>query len=507
MKKLLATSAAAALTLAGVVAGVQPAQAAGSTLNYGIGISPKSLEVRSSQYGNMAALFQAVYDGLTRAKPDGSIVPNLALSWQYDKTLTHLTMKLRKGVKFTNGEVFNAAAVKANLMAFQSGDSPDASNAASLKSVTFKASDPYTVTINLKDVDPAFLAYTARNMGLMQAPKTIGTDAAKSNPIGCGMYVYDNANSVAGSKYVFHKNTKYWNAKSIQWDNVTFPIIADATAQVNALKAGQMDASSIGTQDSAKALVAAGFADAPQFLDWWGLTFVDKAGRMGSALKDVRVRQAINYALDRNLILQSVANGQGKITSSVFASYSKGYDAKVASMYTYDVAKAKQLMADAGKSAGFTLEFGSTPLLGATLYQIIKDELAAINITVHYNDVPLGDFFSAILQPKYPVFWMRLERSGNDWQFVNFQLSRDAVWNPSGYGDATADALMSKIQHSQGAVQTKALKALNKYVTEQAWFAPVLVAQADFIYDSKVLKNVVAQAGNINPYLYNLKKA
>lgn len=505
MKKLLAASVATALAFGGVAAGTVQAQAAtGKSLTIAISLTPKSMEVRSSQFGNLAPLFQAAYDGLASALPNGSLKPNLALSWTYDKSLTKLTLKLRKGVKFTNGEVFNAAAVKANLMAFQKGDSPDASNAASIVSVTVK--DPYTAVVNLKAIDPAFVAYLGRNMGLMQAPKTIGTDAAKSTPVGAGMYVLDTANTIPGSSYVFTSNPKYWNPAVRKFDNLTIKIISDATAQANALRAGQIDASSV-SQSTVDSLKAAGLKIATQNLDWWGLTLVDRAGRMGSPLKNVKVRQAINYATNREAMRAVANNGIGLITSTPFAAYSKGHSAAVQNYYSFDVAKAKALLAEAGYPNGFTLNMPSTAVLGVNVYQAIKDQLGAIGITVNYTDVPLNEFFATILTPKFPAYYMRLERSANDWQFINFLIARDAVWNPSGFGDATSDALLAKIQKSTGAVQAGHLKALNKYLTEQAWFVPWFAPDANYAYNPAKLK-VTVQSGNIVPLIpYGLTPA
>lgn len=497
MKKILATSAAVALAFAGI-AGASSAQAATpQTLTYGVIGDIKSFEVRSSEFGNRAPFFQAVYDGLALAKPNGQLVPGLALSWKYDKTLTVLTLNLRKGIKFTDGEAFNAQAVVKNLLAFQKGDSPDASNAASIKSA--KAKDANTVVVTLSDIDPAFEGYLGRNMGLMQAPNTIGTDAAKTQPVGTGMYVFDKANSQIGSTYVFHANPNYWNKGARKFDNLTIKVISDNTAAVNALKAGQVDCINLLDKSSVPSLQGAGFKIASIGLDWAGLTLVDKAGRMGTPLKNVKVRQAINYAVDRAVLLQVLNQGYGSVTNQVFASYSKGYSKALDSTYPHDVAKAKALMAEAGYPNGFSISMPSVAALPPAGYQAIKDQLAQIGITVNYTDVPLNDFFTQILTPKYPAFYMILERSANDWTFIKFLLNRDAVWNPSGYGDATSDALLSKIQHSTGAAQAGFLKQLDTYVVQQAWFVPFFVNDGKFAYSSKL--KVSTQAGNAVPYL------
>lgn len=496
MKKILAASAALVIAATGFV-GVSSANAAASSLTYGVIGDIKSFEVRSSEFGNRAPFYQAVYDGLAFAKPDGSLVPGLALSWKWDKSLKVLTLNLRKGVKFTDGEPFNAAAVVKNLLAFQKGDSPDASNASSIKSV--KAKDAYTAVVTLSDIDPAFEGYLGRNMGLMQAPNTIGQESSKTNPVGTGMYVFDKAASQIGSTYTFKSNPNYWNKAARKFDNLTIKVLSDPTAGANALKAGQVDCLNLLDKSVVTSLQASGLKIASYYLDWAGFSFVDKQGRMGSPLKNVKVRQAINYAINRDTMVQVLANGYAKATSDVFASYSKGYDKSLDTYYTYDLAKAKALMKEAGYENGFALSMPSVSVLGAASYQAMKDALAAINITVNYTDVPLNNFFGDILAPKYPAYYMILERSGNDWTFIKFLLNRDAVWNPSGYGDAKSDALLDKIQHSTGAVQAGYLKQLNKYIVEQAWFAPFFVNEGKFAYKSSL--KVQTQAGNAVPYL------
>jgi len=497
MKKLLATAAALAVAASGF-AGVQQAQAAtAKSLTYGVIGDIKSFEVRSSEFGNRAPFYQAVYDGLALATPSGKLIPGLALNWKYDKSLKVMTLQLRKGIKFTNGEAFNAAAVVKNLLAFQKGDSPDASNASSIKSV--KAKGAYTVIVTLSDIDPAFEGYLGRNMGLMQAPSTIGTEAAKTGPVGTGMYVFDKAASQIGSVYVFKSNPKYWNKPVRKFDSLTIKVLSDPTAGANALKAGQVDVLNLLDKSVVSSLQASGLKIASYYLDWAGLTFVDRAGRMGSALKNAKVRQAINYAINRDVLVQIMANSYGKSTATPFASYSQGYVKSLETYYKYDVAKAKALMAEAGYANGFALTMPSVSVLGTAGYQAIKDQLAAIGITVTYTDVPLNEFFTQILTPKFSSYFMILERSGNDWTFLKFLINRDAVWNPSGYGDATSDALLSKIQHSTGAVQAGHLKALNKYIVEQAWFAPFYVNEGKFAYKSNL--KVQTQAGNAVPYL------
>lgn len=499
MKKLLATSAAVALALTGV-AGVTSAQAAASkTLTYGVIGGIKSYEVASSEFGNRAPFFQAVYDGLLLAKPNGDLLPGLATTWKYDSLQTGLTLTLRPNIKFTNGEKFNSAAVCANLNAFKKGDSPDATNAANMESC--KAAGPLKVVITLADVDPAFINYMARNMGMMQAPKTLGTAAAKTKPVGTGMYILDTKKTQIDSVYYYTANPKYWNKSAVKFSNLVIKVISDNTAMANALRTGAVDCANLADKNAVPSLESAGLKMATQQLDWSGLTLVDKDGSMGSPLKNVKVRQALNYAIDRAAMLKVLGNGYGVVTDQVFASYSKGYDKALESYYSYDPAKAKALLKEAGYPNGFEISMPSiTQFDKGISAQAIQAQLGAVGITVKYTDHTFADFFPALLAPKYPAYWMQLERSANDWQFLNFLVARTAVWNPSKYGDATTDGLLAKIQTSTGAAQGKYLKQLNKYIVEQAWFVPFFAADMKFAYSPKKVK-INLQAGNAVPYL------
>ncbi len=502
MKKLLAASAALTMVLTGFV-GVTTAQAAGTTLTYGVIADIKGFDVALGEYGNRAPFYQAVYDSLLYQNPDGSLIPGLALSATADKTGKVITVKLRPGIKFTNGEAFDAKAAVANILAFRDGPGVAAPFASALKSAVAK--DALTMVLTLKELDPSFIQNLSSMMGMEQAPSTIGKDANKFAPVGTGPYTLDAANTVQGSSYAFKSNPNYWNKSRRKFDNLVIKVISDATAGVNALKAGQIDCINIQDKTSVASLKAAGFKFATQQLDISAIFLVDKLGRMGTPLKDVRVRQALNYAIDRNAALQIMGNGFGVTTDQIFATYNKGYVKSLDSYYTHDVNKAKQLLSDAGYAKGFTLNMPSVSVLGPTFWQFLKDQLAQVNITVSYTDVPITDFFTSILTPKFPAFWMQLQRDTPDWAMLKFQVNRDSTWNPSGYGDATSDALISKIVTATGAAQTKLLQQLNTYMVQQAWAVPMYAVDMQFAYDSKV--KATTQGGNAIPFLANISPA
>ena len=196
----------------------QPAVERADTLTVAI-LAPlvNGLSASASEFGNRNLYFQALYDGLLRAEPDGTIVPWLATEWSYNEDNTVLTMTLRDDVTFTDGTPFNAEAAAQNLIRFRDGVSPDASNLALMTDAV--AVDDTTLEITLSAPDPALLNYLARNAGLMQSPATFEA----GDPVGTGPYILNQGETVADSVYTFDANPDYWAPEMIKYDKFVHP--------------------------------------------------------------------------------------------------------------------------------------------------------------------------------------------------------------------------------------------------------------------------------------------
>ncbi len=459
-----------------------------------IGYPVQGLEANVAEVANRGMYFQAVYDSLLRAEPDGTIVPWLATEWEYNDDNTVLTLKLRDDVTFTDGTPFNADAAAQNLIRFRDGTAPGAGFLALLADA--KAVDDTTLEITLSGPDPAFLNYLTRDPGMVQSPASFDT----GDPIGSGPYIYNAGDSVTESVYTYDANPDYWAPEMVKYDKLVVRYLQDATATLNAIKAGEVNAANLISSNMIPDVEGAGWDLHTQELDWVGLTLVDRDGAMGTPLGDVKVRQAINQAFDREALLQGLEAGYGSVTTQVFREDSAGFDPALDELYPYDPDAAKQLLADAGYPDGFDLSLPTATALGEQFFATIQDQLGAIGIDVSYTDEG-SDYFGAILAPKYPAYLMFLEQALNDWQFVSFLLSETATWNPAHYSDATSEELISTIQNTEGEEQAAATKELGKYVTEQAWFAPWYRKQATFATDATV--DAVVQTGNAVPYIFN----
>lgn len=476
----------------------------GGTLSLGTLNFPSSFAVAESEYGNMSPYYQAVYDGLLRVETDGkTFVPWLATDWSYNDDNTVLTMTLRDDVTFSDGTPFDAEAAAANLKRFPEGGSPDASNLANVADAV--AVDATTLEITLSAPDPAFLSYLARNAGLIQSPASFEAADEATNPVGSGPYLLDADRTVTESVYTFVANPDYWAPETVLYDEVVLKPIADPTAMVNALKAGELNGANLLSADTFAEVEASGFTLNELLLDWAGLTLVDKDGAMGTPLADVRVRQALNMAFDREAIVQAYTADTGIVTTQVFQSESAGYDPALDDAYPYDPERARELLAEAGYPDGFELEMPSAAALGENLFAIIADSLAEIGITVSYTEVAVSEYFDEILAPNYPAYFMILERSANDWQFIQFLLGRDAVWNPSHYGDDTTDGLIDDIQVAPEGERDALVAELGAHVHEEAWWSPWYINTTTFATDSTV--SVTMQTGNAFPFLWNFVPA
>lgn len=502
-KRMAAVIAAVALGLTACGGGgaAAPQDQSSQTLTLGALLAPKTFAANQSEFANLSPFYQAVYDTLIRMKPDGSLVPMLAKDWKYNADKTVLTLTLRDDVKFTDGTPFNADAAKQNLERFKAGTSPDAQFMAALK--TAKAVDATTLELTLSAPDPAFLNYLSKDASFMQSPASFGNADIATKPVGSGPYVLDTAATVTGTSYSYHRNPNYWDKSLVHYDNLVLNVYGDQTSLLNAIKSGQLNAANTADNNTLTEIQAAGYKVNPLQLNWAGLILFDRAGTTNPALKDVRVRQALNYAFDTKAMLLSIGQGYGELTTQVFPPSSAAYDKSLDSRYAYNPAKAKELLAQAGYASGLTLKLPSSALMGNTLPALITQQLKDVGITAEFTDTG-NNFIADLLAPKYGVSYMILEQQ-SDWQLINMKIAPGAPWNPYKYEDPKVDELINKIHVGSTDEQTAAAKELNKYIVEQAWFAPWYRPQSSFVTDAKT--KVEVQTGNAYPFIWSFSPA
>jgi len=470
----------------------------GATLTLGVIVPATTFAAADINFANESPYGQAVYDTLLKADPEGKIGPSLAKEWSYNDAKTVLTMTLRDDVAFTDGAKFNADAATQNLIRFRDGNSPNKSFLASLKAA--KAVDATHLELTLSESDPGLLIHLTQNAGMMESPGAFTKPDIKTNPVGSGPYILDTSSTVVGSSYTFTKNPKYWDPSSVHYDKLVLKVFDNPTAMLNAVKGHQLNGAKLVNNDTVAQVKASGYTIHDFELDWSGLLLLDRQGKISPALKDVRVRQAINYAFDSEALLKAVQKGYGTKTSQIFPTSSAAYDPALDSKYSYDPAKAKSLLAEAGYAGGFTLAMPSTAGLGTTIWNLIGQQLKDVGITAKFTDVG-NNFISDILAPKYAATWLQLQQDP-DWPLINFEITPNATFNPFKTTDPKVTELVDAVHGAKSDDEAATpLKELNAYVVDQAWFAPWYRIKSNYATDAKT--DVKTQVGNAYPYLWN----
>ena len=452
----------------------------GGTLNLGQIQDVRSWDPAQAGVGPQLEPFQAVYDTLIMRKPDGSLAPMLATKWSYtDSSRSTFDLDLRSDVTFSDGTKLDAAAVKANLDHFRTGNGQQAGQLAGVSDVTVV--DPDTVAIHLSQQNPALDYYLSQAAGLMASPKAISAGSLARSPVGSGPYAMDTASSVAGSQYVFTARDGYWNGALQHWSGVTFKVLSDPTARVNALVSGQVDAVGLDPRTVAQAK-GSGKTVLTFNSDWMGLQLFDRGGKINPALADVRVRQAINYAFDRATILKQLQGGFGETTSQVFGTTSTGYVAGLDNAYPYDPGKAKQLLAQAGYANGFTLTIPLAAPMSA-IAPFIVQPLKDVGITVQTTSVPVQNYQAELGSGKYAAGWWTMAQ-GPTWVAVQQLLTSQSLYNPF---DSTDPELQKDIDavKAGGPDASSSAQAMSRFLTQNAWFAPWFRVKQTYGYDNR----------------------
>lgn len=410
-----------------------------------------------------------VYDTLIRRLSDGSYEPNIATEWEYE-TSTAFSLTLRDDVTFRDGTPLDAAAVVANLENVKNGTGPLATELSTID--TIEAVDDTTVQIALSAPNPSLPLALSGVSGMIASPAAIEAGTLSTTPEGSGAYDYVESESVSNDTYVYEKREDYWNEAAYPYDRIVVRVIPDAAAAVNALESGQVDMVELGTADDIARVEAAGLSFTGASNNVWTLHLEDRAGEIVPALGDIRVRQAMNYAIDRAAIVDSVNQGLGSPTTQLVKPGMEGFDSSLNDVYGYDPDRAKQLLAEAGYQDGFSVDTVSISLAD-TQVQALVGYLADVGITLNVVNVPPDQYIPSILSGEYPTAF--LPYGMVDAYFDFGQLVTPAGgFNPMDSSDDEINALYAEAgSATSDEDRTAILEQINARVVELAWFLPM----------------------------------
>ena len=378
-RTLLTTAALATVPLALPQAAL--AQGRKDSLVIGMTLEPPGLDPTTGAASAIAEITHYnIYETLTKINADGSVSPLLAESWEISPDLRTYTFKLRRGVKFQNGEPFNAQAVKFSFDR-AGGEKSTNKDKRTFANLSTQVIDDYTVVVINKEIDPDLPFVLGQATSVIVEPKSADSNATK--PVGTGPYKLDSWNK--GSSLVLSKWDGFRNPGAAKLNKVTFRFISDPSAQAASLLAGDVDAfPRIATR------VVPQFRNNPQYQVILGGSRAKTILSMNNKRKpldDVRVRRAISMAIDRKAVIEGAADGFGVPIGSHYVPGAAGY-VDTTGVNPFNIEKAKQLLAEAGVKTPLEL----TMTLPPTPYarqggEVIAAQLAKIGIVAKLQNV------------------------------------------------------------------------------------------------------------------------
>lgn len=337
--------------------------------------------------GTKEVLFN-LFEGLVKPASDGSFIPAVASAYEESEGGKVYTFTLRDGVKFHDGSTVTAEDVKFSIdkCADASAGEPLVAAFSNIESVTIE--DEKTVVITLKEADTEFLAY------MTTAIIPASNENPDTNPIGTGPYKYVSRSPQ--ENFIVEKFDDYWGEPA-NIENVTFKICANADSLVMDLEGGSIDMFARITASQAAEL-------SDQFEVLEGTMNLVQALYLNheeAPFDDVRVRQALCYAIDPDEIMLMVSDGKGtELGSSMFPAFSKYFMEELNDTYNQDIEKAKELLTDAGYPDGFsfTISVPSNYQPHIDTAQVLVEEFKAIGVDAQIQLIEWDSWLSDVYQ-------------------------------------------------------------------------------------------------------------
>jgi peptide/nickel transport system substrate-binding protein len=316
----------------------------------------------------------------------------------------------------------------------------------------------------------------------------------KTSTYGVGPYVLQASQSVSGDHYTFTATPNYYDKSRQHYKKIVLKVINDENAAVAAMKTGQVDGYLGGSLATKSTASAAGIQvlTAPSY--WEGLQLLDQQGQVVKALADVRVRQAINYAIDRKAIVKAIWGSDATTRVQPANISNPGYDQALESKYPYNPTKAKQLLAAAGYSKGVTIPvvFLNMSSFGR-LMQAIGGYLDKVGIKLSYHPVTgIAQMFPLLYSHKMAAFDIP-ESTFSVYGTITQDFGPKANLNGNNEVDPKLIAMYRSAATLSGSAASAAWTKVLTYMVDDAYTVPV-VAAPQYYY---LAKNI--GGGQINP--------
>ncbi|MFP4067721.1 MAG: glutathione ABC transporter substrate-binding protein [Spirochaetota bacterium] len=422
------------------------------TLTIAISAEPESLDPVNMTSAPAATVGEHVVERLIYMEEDGSLTPMLATDWESNDEGTVWTFDIREDVEFHDGEPLNAEAVKANLDRFVDPD-VGAAYAFLLGTVEeIEAVEEYTLELTLSEPFAPILSHLSHSfIGIVSPAQIEGLEPDESFEVPVGTGPYEMTDWSRGESISLEVNEDYWGDVP-KIPNLDFDFIPESSALIVALETGEADAImrvppqevdrledesgiEVVTEDSVRTIYI-GFNNQKEPFD------------------DARVRKALNYAVDKQEIVDGLFGGlfsvaDAPIVPAVFGHTSVG-------PYEYDPERAEELLAEAGYPDGFEMTLHHPDgryMLDATVAEAVQDMLADVGVDVTLETREWSSFLDFTSQPpeeaEYDAFMLGWGAVTLDADYGIYALLHSKQWNPDGnnrgfYSNEEVDDLLDE---------------------------------------------------------------
>lgn len=342
---------------------------------------------------------KTMMEGLVGFDEEMKVVPVLAESYEANDEATEFTFKLKENITFHDGTPFNAEAVKVNIDRLSNPDNGLKRYSLFALVKETQVVDEYTVKFTLSEPFGAMVNNFAHPAAMMHSPKSLeenGKDVAR-HPVGTGPFVFSEWNP--GEKLTVVKNDAYWKEDLPKVDSISFKPVSENGSRVAMLQTGEADfiypvpteqADQIDGKNGIK--VESNQSIIVRYL---------AMNTMKEPFNDVRVRKAINHAIDKEAFIQVVMNGYGDPLDSIIAPNTQFYSKQ--KIYDFDLEKAKQLMKEAGYENGFkTKVWGGNSSSTVKAMEFLQQQLAQIDIKLEVVPMESGTMADKVWSVQNP---------------------------------------------------------------------------------------------------------
>lgn len=473
--------------------------------------SPLSLDpAKNSNTVESQYYMDLAYEPLIRLEPDGKLGAGLATSWKYvGQGQQTFELTLRTDAKFSDGTPVTPQSVVNSFNYVKRANGPVGVYVDAIKTAEAVGKDK--VVLHLAQPDPTIaLVLTQRFLiGDIIGPKGIkDPESLGTTTDGAGQYELDAKQTVSGDHYTFVPNPHYFDPGAVHFHQFTIRVIENPQTGLAALQSGQISYMS-GNPTLAPAASSAGLNVVSTVSAWYGAFLFDRNGEDTPALASQQVRQALNYATDREGITEALFGEYGKPTSepSVPGYEGEGYVPALEDKYPYDPEKAKEMLAEAGYPNGFSVTMGASNAFGngVDLAQALASDWEKIGVKVNikqYKDInSIVGPWSAKELPTVTGYYDAQPM----FIFAEQALAKEAgLFNPWESVDPKLTKLIEAAYAAKPEEQAEAWSAVTERAVELGWFVPVTAGAAVY-FAAEGLQGVEASPVSFapNPILFH----